>query len=58
MYEWSKELVDKIEKAQCLSKKELRMVELALRMSEIHSLMLNECAGISSEDKYELKHKF
>ena len=33
-YKWSKEIIDKIDKAGCLSKKELGLVEIALRFTE------------------------
>lgn len=57
MYEWSKEIIEKIDKANCLDIKELRMVEIALRMSEIHEGIMNECIGVSESNMYELKHR-
>ena len=57
MYNWSKEIINKIERANCLNIKELRMVEVALRMSEIHESIMNECIGVSEDNIYELQHR-
>ena len=57
MYEWSKNLTEKINKANCLPDADLRMVELALRLYEIHNDVLDECIGASNTNNYELTHK-
>ena len=57
MYEWSKGIIEKIGNANCLTEKELRMVEISLRLSEIYDYILDECIGFSPEDTYELKYK-
>lgn len=57
MYEWSKEVVRKITEANCLNLKELRMVEIALRVSETHEYIMNECIGVSEDNRYELQHR-
>lgn len=57
MYEFSKEIIEKINTAKCLTVKELRMTELALRMYEVNEDILNEATGLSNNDKYELKYK-
>ena len=57
MYEWSKEIIKKISDANCLTEKEIRMVEISLRMNEIHEEILNECVGLSEKNKYELEYK-
>lgn len=56
MYEWSKGIVEKIQKANCLDDKELRMVEIALRLSEIHEELLMESLCLSTDGKYDLSH--
>ena len=57
MYDWSKNIVNKISEANCLSEKDIRVVEIALRMYEIHNDILNECIGLTEDDKYDLQHK-
>lgn len=57
MYDWSKDIVNKISEANCLPEKYIRVVEIALRMYEIHNDILNECIGLAIDDKYELQHK-
>ena len=56
-YEWSKNIVRKIYEANCLSKKELIFVEMALRVEEITLDILDEASGVSEENNYELKFK-
>ena len=58
MYEWSKGIVEKIEKANCINPEEIRMVEIALRMQEIHEDILDECIGASKGNLYELQHRW
>ena len=57
MYEWSKGVMKKISDSGCLDEKELRMVEVALRTSEIYDYIINECIGLTDDNKYELQHK-
>ena len=57
MYEWSKRVVKKISDANCLDTVELRMVEIVLRTHEIHEEIINECIGVSEDNKYELEHR-
>lgn len=57
MYEWSKNLINKIEKANCLEINELRMVEVSLRAYEVHNQILDECIGSSDTNVFELEHK-
>lgn len=57
MYEWSKKVVKKISDANCLDAVELRMVEIVLRSHEIHEEIMNECIGVSEDNKYELEHR-
>ena len=54
MYEFSKEIIEKINAAKCLTLKELRITELALRMYEVNEDILDESTGLSNNDKYEL----
>ena len=56
MYEWSKRVIKKIADANILDKNELAMTEIALRMSEMHEELMNECIGVSEDSKYELEH--
>ena len=57
MYEFSKEIIEKINTAKCLTVQELRITELALRMYEVNVDILDESVGLSNNDKYELKYK-
>lgn len=57
MYEFSKEIIEKINAAKSLTLKELRITELALRMYEVNEDILDESTGLSDNDKYELKYK-
>ena len=57
MYEWSKEIVEKINKSNCLSENELRMVELSLRIYEVHNQILDECIGVATTNQYELQYR-
>lgn len=57
MYEISKEIIEKISKANCLSDSELAIIEIALRINDIYDDILDEAIGLSSENKYELKYK-
>ena len=57
VYEFSKEIIEKINTAKCLTVKELRITELALRMYEVNEDILDESTGLSNNDKYELKYK-
>lgn len=54
MYEFSKEIIEKINTAKCLTVKELRITEVALRMYELNEDILDESTGLSNNDKYEL----
>lgn len=56
-YEWSKDIVRKIYEANCLSKKELILVEIALRTEEVTFDILDEASGASEENNYELKFR-
>jgi hypothetical protein len=56
MYEWSKNIIKKIADANILDKNELAMTEVALRMSEIHEGLMNECIGVPDRIDYELEH--
>jgi DNA-binding XRE family transcriptional regulator len=57
-YEWSKDIVNKIAKAECLDENEIRMVEIALRGYDIFQEILNECTCGTSSNIYDLKYKF
>ena len=57
VYEFSKEIIEKINTAKCLTVKELRITEVALRMYEVNEDILDESTGLSNNDKYELKYK-
>ena len=57
VYEFSKEIIEKINTAKCLTVKELRITELALRMYEVNEDILDESTGLSNNNKYELKYK-
>ena len=50
MFEWSKNLSDKIAGSGCLDPKEMQSVELALRLLEIHDRVMNEAIG--ADDGY------
>ena len=50
MFEWSKNLSDKIAGSGCLDPKEMQSVELALRLLEIHDHVMNEAIG--ADDGY------
>ena len=53
MFEWSKELCKKISNSDCLSKNELQMVEIALRLYECYEEALNENLGLDIIAKRE-----
>ena len=57
VYEFSKEIIEKINTAKCLTVKELRITEIALRMYEASEDILDESTGLSNNNKYELKYK-
>lgn len=55
MFEWSKEIVKKIADSGCLDENELHMTELALRMTDIYSSMLDEKIEVT-DNMYELQY--
>ena len=57
MYEWSKSVIEKITKANCLDARDLRMVEIALRVHDVYNDILNECIDLDKSNKYELTCK-
>lgn len=57
MFEWSKEVSDKIAESGCISDKDMQVVEMALRMYEIHEKILNESIGITDDNFWELKYQ-
>lgn len=56
MYEWSKSMVDKIAKSNCLNESELRAIEVALRSYDVQEMILDEAIGLE-DNGFELKHK-
>lgn len=56
MYEWSKLLMEKIKNAKCLNERDLRAVEVALRLYDIQEMILDEAIGLE-DNGFELKHK-
>ena len=50
MFEWSKNLSDKIAESGCLDAKEMQSVEIALRLLDIHDHVMNEAIG--ADDGY------
>ena len=59
MFEWSKNLSDKIAKSGCLDVKEMQSVELALRLLEIHDHVMNEAIGADDGygEMFDLKYQ-
>lgn len=57
MYEWSKEIINKIKNTKIFNENELRTIEVALRMYDVCENILDESVGLSDENKYELQHK-
>ena len=59
MFEWSKELSDKISKSGCVTEQEMQYVEMGLRLMEIHDSMMNESIGVKDEcaGLFELKYQ-
>lgn len=53
MFEWSKEICDKIAQSGCISDKDLQCVEMALRMYDINNAMLNESIGLVNQDDFD-----
>lgn len=56
MFEWSKGICKKIKDSGCLEPRELQMIEIALRMNELHEKILNENLGIDSDNMFELEY--
>ena len=61
VFEYSEEICNKIKNANCLDAKDLQMVEIALKLYECHSEILNECLGLDittkeENDYFKLKH--
>lgn len=57
MFEWSKEIMKKIEDSNCLEEKELAGVEIALRMYDMYEQALDENLGLEEKEILNLKHK-
>ena len=60
MFEWSKNLSDKIAESGCLDPKEMQSVELALRLLEIHDHVMNEAIGVEDKEYdnlFDLKYQ-
>ena len=61
MFEWSKEICNKIKDSNCLEDKKLQMVEISLRLYELYNEILNENLGLDLIDGketnyFELEH--
>ena len=57
MFEFSKELCNKIKTSDCLEPKELQIVEMALRMWESYEEILNENLGLDrKKDFFQLEY--
>lgn len=57
MFEWSKDIVRKIEESGCVSKQELRSIEVALRLYDVYNRALDECLNLEEESFLELEHR-
>ena len=57
MFEWSKDIVRKIEESGCVSKHELRSIEVALRLYDVYNRALDECLNLEEESFLELEHR-
>ena len=57
MFSWSKDIMKKITDANCLTDRELSLVEIALRLQDCHQGLLNECLGIDNGQKFfDMQH--
>lgn len=60
MFEWSKNLCNKLKDADCLSAHELEMIEISLRLYECYTEVLNENLGLDLRTKeanfFQLEH--
>lgn len=57
MFEWSKHIMEKIENSGCLDERNLRSVEIALRMYDMYERALDESLGLEETSFLELSHK-
>lgn len=57
MFEWSKCMVEKIEKSGCLVEQEISQVEVALRLYDMYERALDECLDLEEKSLLELKHR-
>lgn len=57
MFEWSKCVMEKIESSGCLDERNLRSVEIALRMYDMYERALDESLGLEEKSLLELSHK-
>lgn len=56
MFEWSKEICNKIAESGCLTPKELGMVEISLRVWDAYDELLNENLALDNSNFFELEH--
>lgn len=59
MFEYEDEICKKIKEAGCLDAKELQAVEIALRLTACHDMILNEALGLDNRPEgfdFSLKH--
>lgn len=58
MFEYEDRICKKIKEAECLDAKELQAVEIALRLTACHDMILNEALGLNKSDQFDfgLKH--
>ena len=57
MFEWSKYVMKKIENGESLDERELRQIEVALRMYDLYERALDECLGLEDrENIFQLTH--
>lgn len=56
MFEWSKEMMDKIENNN-LKENDLRIIEIVLRKYDCECMILDEAIGLDNNNFFDLKFK-
>lgn len=57
MFEWSKCIMEKVENSGCFDERELRSVEIALRLYDMYDRALDESLGLEEKSLLELRHR-
>jgi hypothetical protein len=61
LFEFDDNICKKIDESGCLDEKELRIVELALKIFTAHDIALNQCLGLedgSKDAKFDFGFKY